>query len=166
MSSKFTEFNLPTDAYATFDATSMKRLIIDRLTEKNVYTDQVFEGSNMSAIIDVISYSYHVLMYYLNRTANESMFSQSEIYENMNRIVKLLDYKPIGYKTSVLPVELVANKNLSKGVYTIPRYSYINASGVTFSFVDDVTFSKDTVLDERISEVSDNVVSRKICRVS
>lgn len=158
MSSKFTEFNLPTDAYATFDATSMKRLIIDRLTEKNVYTDQVFEGSNMSAIIDVISYSYHVLMYYLNRTANESMFSQSEIYENMNRIVKLLDYKPIGYKTSVLPVELVANKNLSKGVYTIPRYSYINASGVTFSFVDDVTFSKDTVLDERISEVSDNVM--------
>lgn len=158
MSSKFTEYDLPLDAYATFDATSMKRLLTDRLTEKGVYTDQIFEGSNMSAIMDVVAYSYHVLMYYLNRTANESMFSQSEIYENMNRIVKLLDYKPIGYKTSVLPIELHASKDLSKGVYTIPRYSYITAGGVTYSFVDDVTFAKSTVLDERIAEVSDTTM--------
>ena len=158
MSSKFTEFDLPLDAYATFDATSMKRLITDRLTEKGVYTDQIFEGSNMSAIMDVISYSYHVLMYYLNRTANESMFSQAEIYENMNRIVKLLDYKPIGYKTSVLPIELTAGKDLSRGVYTIPRYSYVNAGGVSFSFIDDVTFGKNTDLDERIDEVSDTTM--------
>ena len=158
MSSKFTEFDLPLDAYATFDATSMKRLLTDRLTQKGVYTDQIFEGSNMSAILDVISYSYHVLMYYLNRTANESMFSQAEIYENMNRIVKLLDYKPIGYKTSVLPIELKATKDLSKGVYTIPRYSYITAGGIPFSFVDDVTFSKTTVLEERIAEISDTTM--------
>lgn len=158
MSSKFTEFDLPLDAYATFDATSMKRLLTDRLTEKGVYTDQIFEGSNMSAILDVVSYSYHVLMYYLNRTANESMFSQAEIYENMNRIVKLLDYKPIGYKTSVLPIELVGTKDLSRGVYTIPRYSYVNAGGVSFSFVDDVTFAKSTVLQERIAEVSDTTM--------
>ena len=87
MSNKFTEYNLPTNAYAAFDATSLKRLLIDRLTEKGVFTDQIYEGSNMSSILDVIAYSYHILLFYLNRTGNESMFSQSELYENMSRIV-------------------------------------------------------------------------------
>ena len=60
-----TEFKLPVDGYATFDATSLKSLIIDRLNRTTTLTDQNFEGSNMSAMIDIIAYSYHVLLYYL-----------------------------------------------------------------------------------------------------
>jgi hypothetical protein len=155
MSNKFTEYNLPTDAYAAFDATSLKQLIVDRLTEKGVFTDQIYEGSNMSSIIDVIAYSYHVLLFYLNRTANESMFSQSEIYENMNRIVKLINYKPLGYQTSVLPFTMTAEKTLAKGVYTIPRYSFIEANGIPFSFSTDVSFTKSNQINELISSVGE-----------
>jgi hypothetical protein len=155
---KFTEFNLPTDAYAAFDATSLKRLIIDRLTDKDVFTDQIYEGSNLSSIIDIVAYSYHVLIYYLNRTANESMFSQSEIYENINRIVKLINYAPVGNKTSVLPFTLTTSKHLTKGIYTIPRYSYIEANGISFSFNQDISFSKLTDSDETITTVSDKTM--------
>lgn len=155
MSNKFTEYNLPTNAYAAFDATSLKRLLIDRLTEKGVFTDQIYEGSNMSSILDVIAYSYHILLFYLNRTANESMFSQSELYENMNRIVKLINYKPLGYQTSVLPFDLAAKATLAPGVYTIPRYSFIEASGIPFSFKDDVSFTKTNQLIEVITSVSE-----------
>ena len=155
---KFTEFNLSTDAYAAFDATSLKRLIIDRLNDNDVLTDQIYEGSNTSAIIDIIAYSYHVLIYYLNRTANESMFSQSEIYENINRIVKLINYAPVGDRTSVLPFTLNITKHLAKGIYTIPRYSYIEANGVPFSFNRDISFSKQTELDEVITSVGDDTM--------
>lgn len=155
---KFTEFNLPSDAYAAFDATSLKRLIVDRLTDNNVFTDQIYEGSNMSSIIDIIAYSYHVLVYYLNRTANESMFSQSEIYENINRIVKLINYKPLGSRTSVVPFKMEAKKELTKGIYTIPRYSFIEANGVSYSFNKDVTFSKQTQLNEQIVSVGEETM--------
>jgi hypothetical protein len=154
MSNKFTEFNLPTDAYTAFDASSLKRLIIDRLTSQGVLTDQVYEGSNLSSIIDIISYSYHVLLFYLNRTANESMFSQADIYENMNRIVKLINYKPLGNQTSVLPFTVTAEKTLTRGIYTLPRYSFIEANGVSFSFNQDITFSKLTSLQESLDSVA------------
>jgi hypothetical protein len=155
---KFTEYNLPTDAYAAFDATSLKRLIIDRLTDNKVLTDQIYEGSNVSSIIDIVAYSYHVLIYYLNRTANESMFSQSEIYENMNRIVKLVNYKPLGDQTSILPFSLTTTPALTRGIYTIPRYSFINAGGIDYSFTKDITFSKQTDSEEPIQTVSEETM--------
>ena len=51
-----TDFKLKQDSYVAFDALTLKELIQSRLTEGGVYTDQSFEGSNMSSIIDVISY--------------------------------------------------------------------------------------------------------------
>lgn len=158
MSNKYTEFNLPVDSYAAFDASTLKSLINKRLTGNGVFTDQIMEGSNLSSIIDIIAYSYHVLIYYLNRTSNESMFSQSEIYENMNRIVKLLNYKPVGSRTSVLPFTVTATKNLSRGIYTIPRYSFIDVDGVKYSFNQDITFSKSTDLDEILETVANDAL--------
>ena len=41
---KFTDYKLPKNAYLSFDATSLKELIIERLNENEVFTDQNFEG--------------------------------------------------------------------------------------------------------------------------
>lgn len=69
----FTEFKLPKNAYTAFDATSMKQLMINRLKESNLFTDVDFEGSNISGLVDVIAYTYHVLLFYLNQTASETL---------------------------------------------------------------------------------------------
>ena len=119
-----TDFTLSRDSYATFDALTLKQLIKKRLNEGGVFTDQAFEGSNISAIIDIISYSYHTLLFYLNNTASESTFNEATLYENMNRIVKLIDYKPTGFQTSLLSFESEANEKLLPNLYTIKRYSY------------------------------------------
>ena len=137
-----TDFSLPRDSYAAFDAKSLKELIQTRLNQGGVDTDQTFEGSNMSSIIDVIAYSYHLLLFYLNQTSAESMFSDTSIYENMNRIVKLIDYKPKGYQTSLLSFNLNAGGLLPVDNYTIKRYSYIVAGSVYYSFTNDSTFNK------------------------
>jgi len=151
-----TDFSLNKNAYATFDALSLKQLIKERLDEGGVFTDQVYEGSNISAIIDIISYSYHTLLFYLNQTSSESMFNQATLYENMNRIVKLIDYKPTGYQTSLLSFNVNATSNLDPGLYTIKRYSYIIADGIYFSFINDVTFNKSNNLLETLGSISDN----------
>lgn len=153
----FTEFALPQNAYATFDATTLRDLIINRLTESGVFTDQIYEGSNISSIIDVIAYSYHVLLFYLNKTSTESLFTDTQIYENMNRIVKMINYKPVGYQTSVLSFDATCSNNLPINTYTIPKYSFIDVDGIRFTFKDDITFTKSTTDEnEKIASIGDN----------
>jgi hypothetical protein len=139
---QFNDFNLPVNAYASFDALSLKNLIITRLNSSNNYTDQKYEGSNLSSIIDIIAYAYHVLLFYLNRTSAETTLTTAELYENVNKIVKLIGYDPIGNQTAILPFQATANSNLTNGTYTIPRYSYFNINGTNYSFNSDITFTK------------------------
>lgn len=148
------EFTLPKQGYAAFDAASLKTLITERLNSNAVFTDQNYEGSNLNAFIDIVSYAYHVLLFYLNTTSNESMFSESQIYENINRIVKSIDYKPIGTQSPVLSINAVASDQLIVGTYTIPRYSYIDVGGYRYSFNRDVTFVKTTDGEEDIVDIS------------
>lgn len=134
------EFPLSKDSYAAFDAISLRNLIIQRLNDQGIVTDQNYIGSNLASIIDIISYSFNTLIYYLNRTSTESTFTEAQLYENISRIVKLLDYKPIGYQTSTLAFQCSA-LNFPQGVYTIPRYSYLMVGSVPFSFNEDISFS-------------------------
>jgi hypothetical protein len=140
--------------YIAFDALSLRELIINRLNEQQVFTDQNYIGSNLAAIIDIIAYTYNTLIYYLNKTSTESMFSEAQLYENMNRIVKLIDYSPIGFQTSTLSFTCTALSNLPPGNYTIPRYSYLAVNNVTYAFNEDITFTKVEAGDEFLSELS------------
>jgi len=134
-------YAIPKDGYVAFDAMSLRQLIVKRLNDQNVFTDQNFIGSNLASVIDIISYSYHTLIYYLNKTSTESMFTESQLYENMNRIVKILDYSPIGFQTSTLTFS-VSVQNFNQGARTIPRYTSINFNGAVYSINEDVTFIK------------------------
>ena len=155
MSQNLTDFTLPRNSYATFDALTLKQLIKDRLNAGGVFTDQNFEGSNLNAIMDVVALSYHYLLFYLNTTSNESLFNQTSLYENMNRLVKLINYNPTGYKTSLLSFEATANTNLPLNIYTIPRYSYFTINGIYYSFPNDVTFSKSLTGVEDLTSLYD-----------
>ena len=156
----FTEFNLPTNAYTGFDAQSLRDLIIDRINNDTTinFTDQNFEGSNISALIDIIAYSYHTLLFYLNQTSSESNFNDAELYENINRIVKLIDYKPVGKQTSVLPVEINGTADLSPGYYTIPKFTFASSQGKTFTFTRDVTFEKTTSETESLTAIGNQLM--------
>ena len=134
------EYPLASNSYAAFDAISLRNLVIQRLNDQGLFTDQNYIGSNLASIIDIISFSFNTLIYYLNKTSTESTFTEAQLYENVNRIVKLLDYKPIGYQTSTLTFQASANATFAAGSYTIPRYSYITVGGIPFSFNEDISF--------------------------
>jgi hypothetical protein len=155
---QFNDFTLPIDGYAAFDALSLKGLIINRLNGTGILTDQNFEGSNLSSIIDIVAYAYHVLLFYLNRTGAEATFTTAELYENINKIVKLIGYKPIGDQTAILPFQSTASKLLAAGTYTIPRYSYFTINGTKYSFNKDITFAKTTNDTEVLTNLQDNNV--------
>lgn len=158
MAQKFNDYSLAADAYAAFDALSLKSLIVKRLNDTKVFTDQNFEGSNISAFIDIIAYAYHVLLFYLNQTSSESTFTTAQLYENINKIVKLINYKPVGYQSAILPFKATSNNILPAGIYTIPRYSYFTLNGINYTFTKDTTFSKLTNDFETLVSLQDENV--------
>ena len=135
------QYTIQKGGYVTFDALSLRQLIISRLNQQGIFTDQNFLGSNLASIIDIISYSYNTLLYYLNKTATESMFTEAQLLENINRIVKIIDYSPVGAQTSTLTFNCSAN-TLTQGFYTIPRYSYLLINSIPYSFNEDIVFAK------------------------
>jgi hypothetical protein len=149
------QFIFNKNSYVSFDGTSLRDIIVDRLNRGQVFTDQNYQGSNLAAVIDIIAYSFSNLLFYLNKTSSESMFSESQIYENMNRIVKILNYKPLGPQGQNVPVRFSVN-NLAKNNYIIPRYSYISIGSTNYSFITDVSFSKKTeASQENITDIDD-----------
>lgn len=154
MNNQITEqYTIPKGGYVAFDAMSLRQLIIDRLNEQQTFTDQIYVGSNLASIIDIIAYSYNTLIYYLNKTSSESMYTEAQLYENINRIVKLIDYSPIGFQTSTLSFNCSA-QNFNPGLYTIPRYSYLTVQGISFSVNEDLTFAVNSNSIEPLTELS------------
>ena len=140
--------------YLSFDASTVKQLIVDRLNEIGAFTDQNYEGSNISSLIEVFAYTYQSLLFYLNRTSTNALFSDTNIYENISRLVKLIDYKPIGNQTSTLTFDVSAQSTLPAGGYILPRYSFFRLDGIIYSFNTDVTFTKTASGDEYLRDMS------------
>lgn len=120
--------------YLRFSAYSIKDLITRKLTEDKQFTDQVYEGSNLAILIDIVSYMYQCLIYNINNAAAESMFSDTQLYENINRLVKFLGYNPKGATAATAEFAMQntvtdQNKNKYQG-QTLYKYSAID-TGLT-----------------------------------
>ena len=154
----FTEFNLPRNAYAAFDALSIKQLMINRIKDSGIFPDIDYEGSNINGLLDPIAYSYHVLLFYLNQTASDSTFTQAELFENMNKIISLIGYKATGNHTASLNVSVKADKELIGGrSYTIKRFANISVKNIPYSFNSDITFQKELFnTEEDLPSIGDN----------
>ena len=141
--------------YLKFDAFSIKEALIRRLSDNDTFTDQLFEGSNLVTLIDCFSHLYELLMYYTNHSASESIFNDTQLYENMNRIVKLLGYNPLGglsSKTTVsfydesesIPVftDDSTQKEISKYASLDTRLTDSKGNSIYYSLVDRLFVSK------------------------
>ena len=152
------DFPIPADAYVNFDGDNIKEAIRSRLNQTGIFTDQNYEGSNLSHFNEILAYTFSMLLFYLNKQSNEGLFTEAQLYENINKIVKQLDYKPIGNQTATLSFEATV-VDLVAGLYTIPRYSYLEVGGIRYSFNEDITFAKTT---NNTSEVLSDMSREKL----
>lgn len=111
------------------NAYSIKDLITRKLSQDTRFTDQVYEGSNLAILIDIFSYMAQSLVYCLNNAAAESMFSDTQIYENINRLCNFIGYNPRGMSPSMatffaLPDETNASENNPRT--QLLKYSFID----------------------------------------
>lgn len=112
--------------FLRFNAYSMKELITRKMSEDSKFTDQIYEGSNLAILIDLVAYMYQVLVFQLNNAASETMFSDTQIYENISRLVKMIGYNPNGCAPSSFKLFLSRNDDDGQENAVVPMYSRIN----------------------------------------
>lgn len=119
------------NTYNLFNATDIKSFIIKQLTEANnpVFKDADYLGSNLNAFIDIIAVMLQQILFNFSLNASETAFSTASLYESMSKIVSLLNYKPVGKQTSMLPVRITATlpeNSDNSGQLTIPKFMVVN----------------------------------------
>lgn len=82
--------------YLKFDAESILTTLKLNIQNSEKYSDQLFEGSNLSIILETLSLMFENLTYITNNEATQASFGDTTIYEAINKLVKKLAYNPRG----------------------------------------------------------------------
>lgn len=137
------EYNtFSSQSYLSWDEKSLRNSLIRTLTKSGVYTDQIYPGSDLSVLIDITAYSFAMMTYIANHNASEATFADAQFYENMNRLSKMLGYKPNGFRTASTECKIVINPEkyverfgvtTSSAVRNIPRYTRYKIGGKIYS---------------------------------
>lgn len=98
----------------------------------------MYEGSNLAILIDLCSYLFQGLTYCINSAASESMFSDTQVYKNISRLVKLIGYNPKGFTPSAC--EFTFNAPVDYDDYMVPQYTAID-TGKMDSYGNKVYYS-------------------------
>ena len=118
--------------YSLFNATDIKSYIINELSNSDnpVFQGCSYLGSNMNALIDVLSVIAQQILFHFSVNASESSFATASLYESMSKLVTLLNYKTIGKQTSMLPVRFTVDvtpyAKSDVQYFVIPRFTRVS----------------------------------------
>ena len=74
------------------------------LRNQSDFTDYDFEGSGMSALLDVLAYNTHYLAMNMNMVANESFLDTASVRSSVVSHAKTLGYIPNSPRAPIAPV--------------------------------------------------------------
>lgn len=122
-------------SYSLFNATDIKNFIINQLSESESgsFSGCSYLGSNMNAFVDTLAVILQQILFHFSVNTSESSFTTATLYESMNKLVGIMNYKTVGKQTSMLPVkfeidiaQLIADKSATSSKpsqVTIPRFT-------------------------------------------
>lgn len=123
-------------SYALFNATDIKQFIIDQLKANpdSPFKDLDYLGSNINAFIDIIAVMLQQILFSYSVNSSETSFSTALLYENMSKIVSLLNYKSAGKQTAILPVRVTVKRPSSSDVTKAERFSLPKFLTTTYNY--------------------------------
>ena len=114
------------------------------------FTDYDFEGSGLSALLDVLAYNTHYNAFYTNMIANEMFLDTATLRDSVVSIAKQLGYVPrsiTGARATVslnfVATDLTSDNNAEGVEVLIPKGSGFSTEigGKTYSFVTTTSYT-------------------------
>lgn len=127
--------NTSLQSYNLFNATDIKSFLIQKLSNSDnpVFSGCSYLGSNMNAIIDTLSVMLQQILFHYSVQTSQAAFVTANLFESINKLVSILNYKIVGKQTSMLPVRftidvasyLADNDNQPRQM-VIPKFTQIS----------------------------------------
>jgi hypothetical protein len=123
-------------ALTQLDFDSFKASLKAYLTEQDEFQDYDFEGSNLSVLLDVLSYNTYQNAFYLNMVSNEMFLDTAKLRDSVISHAKELNYLPRSFTSSKADIQItITPTDPNKNSIVIPK-------GTGFiSRVDDYSFT-------------------------
>ena len=134
--------------FSNLDFDQIKTTLKDYLRSNSNFTDYNFEGSNLSAILDVLAYNTYITSYNANMVANEVFIDSATLRENVVSLARNIGYIPRSRKSARATVSFFVDFSnsdtqssfvtLNKGIISTSSKSFSNQSFV-FSILENIT---------------------------
>jgi hypothetical protein len=82
------------------DFDTLKATLKTYLKSQTLFQDYDFDGSNMSVLLDILSYNSYLNTFYLNMVASEMFIDSAQLRNSVISIAKALNYTPKSAKSS------------------------------------------------------------------
>lgn len=118
------------------DFDTLKASLKTYLKDQSLFSDYDFDGSNMSVLLDILSYNSYLNAFYLNMVASEMFLDSAQLKNSVISIAKTLNYTPRSVKSAKALLNLSFDKS-SLDAFEIPegtRFSGKNSNG-SFTFI-------------------------------
>jgi hypothetical protein len=121
------------------DFDSYKDSLKTFLRSQDRFKDYDFDGSNLSVLLDVLSYNTYQNAFYLNMISNEMFLDSAKLRDSVISHAKELNYLPRSFRSASAIIKLViTSADTAKRSIVIPK-------GTSFtSRVDDFTYNFST----------------------
>ena len=141
---------MPLQNFTNLDFDQIKDLLKDYIRNNSNFTDYDFEGSNLSTILDVLSYNTYITSYNANMVSNEVFIDSATLRENVVALARNIGYLPRSKKCSRAQIRFFvdlssvtpapANLTLTKGPVASTGNQFGGQSFV-FNLPEDKTVS-------------------------
>lgn len=132
------------------DFSEIKQSLKDYLSTKPVYADYNFEGSNISILLDALSYNAHILALNAYINFNETNLESAQIRGNVVTKGTSLGYKPRSRIASKAVVNIVVNSPIgTNNTLVLPKGTRFstNLNNTEYPFVTLDTYSVNKSID-------------------
>lgn len=171
--------NTSSISLVNLDFDTLKDSLKSYLKNQNQFSDVDFDGSNISVLLDILTYNTYMNVFYLNQVGSESFLDSAKLRDSIVSHAKELNYTPRSFTSSQATVNLaITSSDTNKTSITIPKgtgfvgrigsnnYIFttnenIVTSGATNFHVNNVEIFEGSYLTESFNSEDDVIISNE-----
>ena len=128
---------------ANLDFSEIKSNLKQYLRSQELLKDYDFDGSNMSVMLDILSYNTYMQNFYLNMVAAEGFIDSAQLRDSVVSHAKSLNYLPSSHTASKATINFEIFPDSQLASVTIPKYTafttQVDSNTYTFTTNERIT---------------------------
>lgn len=138
------------------DFDSIKSSLKSWFASNPAFADYNFEGSTISALLDVLAYNTHLQAMQANFALNEAFLDTAQLRSSVVSLAKSMNYTPKSRNSALITVDIQFNNVPDNtAAFTLPKYTKIssNIDGIVYNFYTLDEYEANAANDYKLSGV-------------